>query len=71
MTPMSKISAMGALKIVDPSKFEATLRREMKRSDGYLAPCAEAMGVSKRQLARWLDEYPDIPRAPAHRPTKG
>jgi hypothetical protein len=65
---MSKITPTGALRIVDPAKWEALVRREMKRADGRIPAAAEALGVSGRQLRRWLDELPDIDRAPPGRP---
>lgn len=68
MTPMSKISAVGALRIVDPAKWEATVRREMRKAEGRIPVAAEALGVSVRQLSRWLADLPDVPRAAPGRP---
>ena len=68
MTPMSKISQVGALKIADPTKWEATVRREMKKAEGRIPVAAQALGVSVRQLTRWLAELPDVERASPGRP---
>jgi hypothetical protein len=68
MTHMSKISQVGALKIADPARWEVLVRREMKRADGRIPAAAESLGVSVRQLHRWLAELPDIERAPPGRP---
>lgn len=59
---------LGALRLVDPARFEKELRRALRASGGHLAPAAEAIGVSTRQLARWLAELPDVPRAAPGRP---
>ncbi len=68
MPRMARITTMGALKIADPPKWEASLRREMKRAEGRIHVAAEALGVSVRQLSRWLAEHPDIPRCGPGRP---
>lgn len=68
MTPMSKITPIGAMKIADPARWEREVIRAMKQAGGRLAVAAEALGVSTRQLSRWLAEYPHIPRAEPGRP---
>ncbi len=68
MPSMAKISETGALKILDPAKWEALVRREMKRADGRIPVAAEALGVSVRQLHRWLSELQGVERAPPGRP---
>jgi hypothetical protein len=66
--PNVGISQMGALRVADPKEFERRLRLAMKAADGRLPDAAEELGVSARQLSRWLAEFPEVDRAPAHRP---
>lgn len=68
LTTMAKISEAGALKILNREKWDALVRREMKRADGRIPVAAEALGISVRQLHRWLAELDSINRAPPGRP---
>ena len=66
-----KISQMGALRVVSRGAWEAKVRKAMELSSGRVPDAAEALGVSTRQLFRWLEEpcFSNVPRATngAHR----
>ena len=62
------ITALGALRITDPARWEATIRRAMYDAGGRRHEAAAALGVSVRVLSRWLSELPDVERAPGGRP---
>jgi hypothetical protein len=65
---MAGLTRMGALKIADPAAFERELRRTMLAAGGRIPAAAEALGVSVRQLSRWLAELPEVDRAKPGRP---
>lgn len=67
---MAQITELGALRVVDPKKWESTIRRAMREAEGHTVTAAEILGVSRRQLQRWLAELPDVPRLPPHRPPR-
>lgn len=62
------MTPIGALKVADPVKWKATVRDALNKAGGRIAAAAEALGVSGRQLSRWLAEDPDLPRASPGRP---
>jgi len=61
-----RISPLGALRVVDPEAWEKAVRKAMKAAKGGLPEAAEALGITSRQLSRWLDDprLSDVPRAP-------
>jgi hypothetical protein len=66
---MSKITRMGALRVADPGRWEKEIRGAMKNTP-TIQDAADKLGVSKRQLQRWLDELPDVARPPEGRRPK-
>lgn len=54
-----RISPLGALRIVDPAKWAAKVKRALRESGGHVGPAADALEISKRQLFRWLAEERD------------
>lgn len=63
------ISRLGALRIADNARWANEIRSAMRAAAGRVPAAAEALGVSARQLFRFLadDALADIPRAPAGR----
>lgn len=51
MPPVSKI---GALRISSPTKWRTAVRKSLKEAKGDLTAAATALGVSRRQLSRWI-----------------
>jgi DNA-binding NtrC family response regulator len=66
-----RISQLGAMKVLKPEEWERQIREAMLATDGRIAEAAEVLGVSTRQLYRWLSEatFDDVSRAPQGRPT--
>lgn len=61
------MTRVGLLKLTDKKAWEKEVRAAM--GDGAsIATAAAALGVSTRQLARWLAECPKIPRREGGRP---
>lgn len=60
------LSPIGALRLADPDKWAATVRDVMARTDGRIPEAAQELGISERQLFRWLDDplLEGIERAP-------
>ena len=58
---MSRITRLGALRMVDPKAWAAEVRAALKDSNGFLDEAAEKLEVSRRQLQRWLaaDDMPE------------
>jgi ActR/RegA family two-component response regulator len=56
------LSELGALRVVDPVAWETRIRRELASAGGHIATAAKSLGVSVRQLSRWLAELPNVPR---------
>lgn len=69
VTPMSKYTRLGALRYIDPKQWEKEIRAAM-RGVANIQTAADKLGVSKRQLQRWLDELPEIERPAAGRRPK-
>lgn len=65
--PGGGLTTLGALRRVDPDKWERTVRRAMKSHDGRVEDAAEDLGVSTRTLYSWLrdERFADVPRAPS------
>lgn len=61
-----RISPLGALRILDPEKWERAVRKAMVDADGRIPDAAEALGVSLRQMYRWLadERFAGLERAP-------
>jgi ActR/RegA family two-component response regulator len=61
-----RITPAGALRIVDPVKWARAVKKAMRDADGRVPDAAKALGVSRRQLYRWLMEpaFADVERAP-------
>lgn len=61
------LTTMGALKIADRATWERKLRMAMLRAKGSVPAAASALGVSRRQLERWLgeDAFSGLPRVAA------
>lgn len=60
-------SKLGAMRLLNASGFAREIRRAMKASGGRIDDAARVLGVSRRQLQRWLalPELKGVPRAPA------
>lgn len=69
MQTMPTITRLGALRVADRKKWEREIRAAM-RNTATIQDAADALGVSKRQLQRWLDELPEIERPPEGRRPK-
>ena len=54
-----RLSMLGALRVVDPDKWAAKVKRALRESDGHVGPASEALEISRRQLFRWLAEEKD------------
>jgi hypothetical protein len=74
----SRLSELGALRVLDPDKWARRVRAEMRKAGGRVPDAASALGVSVRQLYRWLDAkdaagrklFDDVQRAgPGPRPS--
>jgi transcriptional regulator with PAS, ATPase and Fis domain len=61
-----RITPAGALRIVDPAKWARAVKQAMRAAGGRVPEAAKALGVSRRQLYRWLMEpaFADVARAP-------
>ena len=59
---------LGSLRIVDPSAFVREVQEALTRSNGAILAAASLLGVSQRQLLRWLADYPQITRRSPGRP---
>lgn len=71
--PRRPLSLLGAERVAVPKKWAAQVRKAMKDAGGRITEAADALGVSRRTLYRWLDEDPrlaGIARAPEGRPPK-
>ena len=44
--------------------LRAAITSAMLEANGHIPIAAKALGVSRRTLARWLVQLPDVPRAP-------
>lgn len=44
--------------------LRAAITTAMRDANGHVPIAAKALGVSRRTLARWLVQLPDVPRAP-------
>jgi hypothetical protein len=64
---------MGALKVVDPTAWQKEIKKAMKNSKGRVKAAAESLGVSDRQLFRWLADpvFTNVVRAPIGEPLHG
>lgn len=51
-----RLSPLGALRVVDPEKWSRAVRKAMRDAQGRVPTAAESLGVSPRQLFRWLDD---------------
>jgi hypothetical protein len=51
-----RLSPLGALRVVDADKWARAVRKAMREAQGRVPAAAEALGVSTRQLFRWLDD---------------
>lgn len=47
-------SYIGALKVVDPARFEREIRSAVRKTEGNVELAAEILDVSPRTLFRWL-----------------
>jgi DNA-binding NtrC family response regulator len=59
-------SPLGALRILDPDKWERTIRKAMKDAKGRIPDAAETLGIGVRQLFRLLTDprLSNVERAP-------
>jgi transposase len=48
------LSELGALRVLDPEKWARKVRGAMRKSSGRVPDAAIELGVSVRQLYRWL-----------------
>ena len=44
--------------------LRASITTAMRDANGHIPIAAKTLGVSRRTLARWLVQLPDVPRAP-------
>ena len=65
-----RLTQLGALRIVDKKAWVATVERAMEAAGGYRGAAAEILGISVRQLIRWLSDpdLKDAKRAPPGKP---
>lgn len=70
---MPQMTQVGAMKIADRTEWKKQIRVAMKDADGRVADAAKSLGVSERQLFRWLaeDDMKTIPRAEFGLPRDG
>ncbi len=70
---MPIMTKIGAMKIVDYISWKKAIKLAMKEAAGRVGDAAEALGVSERQLFRWLatDELKSTPRAEYGLPRDG
>jgi len=70
---MPVLTQIGALKFVDRVAWKKQIRDAMKSVDGRVPDAAKALGVSDRQLFRWLaeEDMTNIPRAEFGLPRDG
>ena len=63
------MTELGALRVVDSAKWARTVKRALKAHGGRTADAAEELGISVRQLFRWLGDplLADVKRLPAGR----
>jgi ActR/RegA family two-component response regulator len=61
-----RITPAGALRIVDSAKWVRLVKRAMREAGGRVPDAARALGVSRRQMYRWLMEpaFAAVARAP-------
>ena len=57
---------MGALRVVDSTKWENAVRKAMRHAKGRVDEAAAELGVAKRTLFLWLEDtrFANIERAP-------
>jgi hypothetical protein len=60
-----------ALAIADPDQWEARVRGALVAERGNVAAAAKALGISGRQLWRWIAEKPAILRDTGHKKNPG
>jgi hypothetical protein len=67
------ISMLGALRHVNPREWERRIRVAMRAAAGRIPAAAEQLGVSKRQLFRWLGlpQFADLERVEHGLPMDG
>lgn len=53
---MPMLTRLGGLRAADPKAWVREIAKAMKDSDGRIREAAKALGVSGRQLSRWLAE---------------
>jgi hypothetical protein len=60
------LTELGALRRVDPAEWERRIRAAMDRAGLRIDVAAEMLGISRRQLFRWLNDerLSDVPRLP-------
>lgn len=67
------ITKIGSLKYSDPVKWTSEIYSALQASNGFLDDAADRLGVSKRQLIRWIKEQPSYVQAlvaPPHQTKK-
>ena len=70
---MSRMSKIGALKIVDQVRWVEVIFEAMREAKGRIPDAALTLGISERQLYRWLqdEEFKDVERVPDGEPRPG
>lgn len=62
------LTDLGALRRVDPAAFERTIREALEASDRNQVRAAARLGISERQMRRWVAELReagvDLPTRP-------
>lgn len=59
---MPVFTKIGALRLINPKLWKEQIRQAMHDADGRVGDAADKLGVSPRQLFRWLSSLPEIPR---------
>lgn len=64
------MTKLGAIRILDREKWITLVTKAMKRAEGNRHSAAKLLGVSWRQLCRWLEDpdLADVVRAGPGRP---
>lgn len=62
------MTPLGALRVLNRDRWLATLRKALEDAGGRIPAAAKSLGMSVRQLSRWLAEDPTLPRSKPGRP---
>lgn len=51
---MNLPNRIAALRVADPKRFQREVRAALRKADGDLTAAAEALGVTRRGLSKWI-----------------